>query len=323
VSRVLTQIGLVDCTKITDTLQGSIWRAWNDSHDEGVSNKPAAIKITNQQLHKHSISIANDKIYHVNEDILLEQSILRYLTQQNCPKSIVKFHQFFKTDTDYYLVMEDGGSDLWYFLKIAHKLIKAGKIELNHWKHVCKIIFTQMIECIDFIHSKNVCHFDISLENFLINDVQIEIDKFHNGESSGHKVRFVLDDIQIKLCDFGLAQLFTKNECFSSKYCGKILYKSPEVISKKKRFDAKANDIWCVGIALFSMVTGVVLWRIADRSDNIFNHVINGNINRVIQRWNLFKYVDDDLINLFHAIFKYEQDRITLTQIKQHEWLKP
>eukprot|EP00488_Nonionellina_sp_1-RS-2012_P001378 TRINITY_DN2207_c0_g1_i1.p1 TRINITY_DN2207_c0_g1~~TRINITY_DN2207_c0_g1_i1.p1 ORF type:complete len:132 (-),score=44.14 TRINITY_DN2207_c0_g1_i1:87-425(-) len=107
---------------------------------------------------------------------------------------------------DLYLVMEDGGSSLFDFVTKAHNLVTANKIDIRHWQKVCEIMLQQMMQVTEYIHSKNVAHFDISLENFLINDVQIEVDR--NG---GHeRIRFVMDDIQIKLCDFGLAQIFTK-----------------------------------------------------------------------------------------------------------------
>ena len=98
--------------------------------------------------------------------------------------------------------MEDGGDQsLFEFVFNAHNLIQKGYLELTEWHKVVKIIFKQMIECIKYIHSKNVCHFDISLENWLINDVAVNVIKTTNGK----KVKFCCDDIQIKLCDFGYA----------------------------------------------------------------------------------------------------------------------
>ena len=56
-----------------------------------------------------------------------------------------------------------------------------------------------MIECIEYIHSKGVCHYDISLENWLINDIPVKV----NSTSNGSTVTFCCDEIQVKLCDFG------------------------------------------------------------------------------------------------------------------------
>merc|ERR1719384_1114019 len=123
-------------------------------------------------------------------------------------------------------------------------MIQSGHIAICEWQKLVKVIFNQMVEVVDYIHSKNVSHFDISLENFLINDVQI---KAINGSE---KLSFVnLENVQIKLCDFGLSEYFEPDSSFlSSKYCGKIGYQSPEINYRKKQFNAALNDVWCLGI---------------------------------------------------------------------------
>ena len=114
--------------------------------------------------------------------------------------------------------MEDGGHSLLEFARRAHKCIKKNKLDIEHWMKMCKILFIQMIECIEYIHNKNVIHFDISLENFLINDVNINVIETDHGDE---KIEFCLNDnVQIKICDFGLAQYFQYDDFSSSKYCG-------------------------------------------------------------------------------------------------------
>jgi len=173
----------------------------------------------------------------------------------------------------------------------------------------------QMIECVDFLHSKDVVHFDISLENWLINDVKVAIDG-KNAETTN--IHFLTDTIQIKLCDFGLAQKFTKSECLSSKWSGKKQYKSPEVISKKRCFDAKSNDIWCVGMCLFMLAAGVPPWFVAHTSDKLYSFVLKNSILDLIKKWNLLNYVDTNLIHLFDAIFQSEENRVNSNYIKQY-----
>ena len=96
--------------------------------------------------------------------------------------------------------MEDGGCSLFDFVKKCHRCIQERVLSISHWKQVVKVIFKQMIEAIQYIHSKNTCHFDVSLENFIINDVEIQL--ISNGKSSNF--RFLLDDIRVKLIDFGI-----------------------------------------------------------------------------------------------------------------------
>ena len=98
--------------------------------------------------------------------------------------------------------MEDGGSSLFEFVQQAHHLLNEGRMDIRHWHKVVRCIFKQMVEAIEYMHSLNICHFDISLENWLINDVCFFIEE--GNEQNPKKLRCDLDSIQIKLCDFGM-----------------------------------------------------------------------------------------------------------------------
>eukprot|EP01083_Nonionella_stella_P176103 615268_1 len=173
-------IQLFTPVKIADTLQGSIWRASTTNHSKPSTNT-IVFKLTSKHQHNQSISIVNDTIYHdVKENIILEQTILNYLTLQPNHQTITKFIAFFETQDWFVLVQEDGGVSLFDFIQTSHRLIRAGKMSINHWKAVVKIILKQMIHCLAFIHSKNICHNDISLENFLINDLCVVVDPTGN-----------------------------------------------------------------------------------------------------------------------------------------------
>ena len=236
--------------------------------------------------------------------------------------------------------MEDGGSSLFDFVQQAHHLIKTGKIDIRHWHKVVRCIFKQMVEAIEYMHSLNICHFDISLENWLINDVAIRI--VEGNEHNPKKLQFDMDDIQIKLCDFGmyctfislfiacnmlyaftgLAQLFTKSECLSNKWCGKKQYKSPEVVSEKKKFDAKKNDIWCVGMCLLLLETCQYPWAFASKSDEDYLYFSNNSICDVFDGWIAAQSVDEKLMPLFDGIFQLEDERMSILEIRElvDEW---
>eukprot|EP01084_Bolivina_argentea_P204044 348408_1 len=240
----LEKIQICNPVKIADTLLGTIYRAStsppNTPSTTSDDDRTVVIKVASRYAQQNSVSIINNKEYPIQENIALEQSILKYLTQQpDCPQGIVKFIAFAETNDDFHLVMEDGGGSLFDFCKSVHQYIKAGVIEIAHWQEVVKTIFKQMIETLQFIHANNVTHNDISLENFVINDVPICVDDMGT-------MYFLTEEIQVKLCDFGLAELHTNKQCWSNKYCGKTRYKSPEIVFKKKRFASKKNDIWCV-----------------------------------------------------------------------------
>ena len=228
--------------------------------------------------------------------------------------------------------MEDGGHSLFEFVVKVHKLIQFGKLEISEWHRIAKIIFKQMIEAIEYIHSKNIAHFDISLENFLINDIDVLLVSTPKGE----KIRFDIDGktgkgVQVKLCDFGLAELFPCNQLKTrkkpnsmwktNKYCGKSCYKSPEIAVRKKYFDAKANDIFCLGVCLFMMIIGNPPWKVPTKSDASFCYIWSGQLLFVLSSWNKLSFVTKHIIDLFGSFFKSEDERIQITELKNSKWL--
>ena len=120
----------------------------------------------------------------------------------------------------------------------------------------------------------------------------------------------------------GLAQLFTKSECLSNKWCGKKQYKSPEVVSRTKGFDAKKNDIWCVGMCLLLMATCEYPWDIASKSDANYLYFSQNSLYDLYDCWTGVQVFDCKLIPIFDGMFQAEDQRINIGQIREliNEW---
>ena len=116
----------------------------------------------------------------------------------------------------------------------------------------------------------------------------------------------------------GLASMFTKTKCLCSKYCGKEAYKSPEVIKRKQLFDAKANDIWCLGVCLFMLNTGSAPWDVAHESDSDYVCAMQKSIFAMLKVWNMLHFVDNKMLYLLDKIFKFEEKRMNIHQIRQY-----
>mmetsp|Transcript_15629 Transcript_15629/g.23876 ORF Transcript_15629/g.23876 Transcript_15629/m.23876 type:complete len:364 (-) Transcript_15629:1258-2349(-) len=351
---VLEQAGYSNAQKLTETLQGSIWTSYST---KTAKNKAVIVKVTSRKLHKESMIIYEGKKYNVEENIIKEKEILKYLTckssqdgttapiesetdgsntekktpctatttssaSKEAKKNVVKYVDFFKSNSNFYFVMENGGHMLFDFVVRVHRYIESGKLDIAEWHDFVKVIFPQICHAVRFIHDKHVCHHDISLENLLINDIEVVLD-------ADGKIRFCHDNVRIKLCDFGLAEQYISNDKYdasninyqSSKFCGKPNYKSPECTSKKP-FDAQKNDIWCVGVSLFMMLIGGNMVSNASDDDESFVEIIAGKIEQLLQTWNRALYVDEQIISLLQSIFKFEAKRASLQQIIDHPWLQ-
>ena len=288
------------------------------------------IKITDRELYTKSVTIVNGIEHKINENIKTEKQILKFLSSSpKCPESIIKYIDFFKSNKSYYLVMENGGNSLFKFIQKAHEYITNGYIKMSNWHQFVRICIKQMVECIDYLHSMNICHFDISLENLLINDINVEMEDIDNIQY----ICFPVDpnQVQIKLCDFGLAEYFKPDhdaqsdmdsDFKSDKFVGKPNYQSPEITSKKKGFNAKANDIFCLGVTIFMMIIGGGPFKSADENDKYFRRIMDGDTEGLLKGWKRDHYINEDILELFNMIFKYEDDRATIQDIKKCKWLR-
>ena len=227
---LLGRFGYNKTKVITKTLQGNIFVARVKSKkNDGGKERDVVIKKTSKQLHSEHVTVQNGKKFGIYENILKECIILKHLTENRnglIMTSFTKYDNFFDDENNYYLSMEHGGSDLFDFIIEAHELINAKKLKIKEWRKFTKYLFWQMIVVIKWLHNDmNICHLDISLENILIkNGNFIPLDK--------NKSQFTINsNVQIKICDFGLAEIFNGGDNFKcTKFCGKTNYKAPEVL---------------------------------------------------------------------------------------------
>jgi serine/threonine protein kinase len=113
-----------------------------------LSRRLVAIKSINKKYLKDE---------HSMRKIENEISLLRVMRN----KSVVKLFETFETEKHYLFVMElCAGGDLLSYVRKRRKLNET----------LAKYLFKQIIEGIGYIHSKNILHRDIKLENILLDD---------------------------------------------------------------------------------------------------------------------------------------------------------
>ena len=161
-----------------------------------------------------------------------------------------------------------------------------------------KSYFVQLLLAVSAIHTLDVIHRDISLENLLLTR-----------------------DNQLRICDFGLAREITRGQRLEERSaCGKLRYMSPEVFSCIP-FDGVLSDVWSVGVCLFVMLVKVFPWNIPHSSDPLFVMICSGRLNDVMKGWGK-QLLSDELIDLFAHIFCPEERRYSIAQLLESDWLK-
>lgn len=93
-----------------------------------------------------------------------------------------------------------------------------------------------MLEALKYIHSKNVIHDDIKLENILL-------------QSSERDDEYSM----IKLCDFGLTHILDRKvgKAFMGIRCGTQGYMAPE--QQANNWIGTEIDIWALGVVLYEL----------------------------------------------------------------------
>ena len=104
-------------------------------------------------------------------------------------------------------------------------------------EQLCKEIYLQILNGIEFIHSKNIYHRDIKLENLIINS-----------------------NNTVKIIDFGFSARCPPNKTLNF-FCGTPSYMPPEIVQKKEYIGSPV-DIWSLGILLFTMLCGTFPFRV-------------------------------------------------------------
>ena len=150
-----------------------------------------------------------------------------------------------------------------------------------------KKLMIQIIKGIIYLHSKNICHRDIKLENILV----------------------MKNDI-IKIIDFGFAVKCNKDS-YQKLFCGTPSYMAPEILNKDK-YNPYYSDIWSLGVLLYAMVYGKFPFDFKkSNNDDEFE-----GITEISLRFYDEINIDDDIKDIFKRIFIFEpKERIKLNEI--------
>merc|ERR1719295_2478054 len=135
----------------------------------------------------------------------------------------------------------------------------------------------QMLDSVEYMHSRRVVHRDLKLENILVDD-----------------------NLNLKVADFGFACY--KNIDALRSYRGTMTYMAPE-IKEGKPYDGKQVDMFSIGVILFIIVQGIFPFNEARRYDFHYKFLLNNREDDYFVKTN-GTHLSDDFKDLILKFFR-------------------
>ncbi len=232
-----------------------------------LTNELVAIKI----LDKIILNNTPDDYQSVKQEI----NILKKMKH----KHIVQLYDVLQTSRHIFIIMEYcEGKDLLDYILTKSKLSEEESLKY----------FQQLINALFYLHSQNIAHRDIKIDNMLLD---------RNRD--------------LKLVDFGLSTKYPDDNLLNQP-CGTVVYAAPEILQGRE-YHGMLADVWSSGIVLYGMLSGYLPF--GDQDDDINReNIIKGKM--IIPDY--FSDCVKDL--LMHMLDLDPMTRYTLQEIRNHPW---
>jgi len=249
-----------------------------------VGHERRAIKIIDKEGEQYSES----------EDLMREVDVLKGI-KHPCIAEIV---EVVETERNVSIIMEyAAGGDL--FEQVSEDNDSGKLVE-----HNAKIQFYQIAHAIAFLHSKNICHRDLKLENILL---------AKSGPTS-----------RIKVTDFGLSKKWSSTSLLKT-FVGTPTYMAPEVIrgAGQPSWDmvpySCKSDCWSLGVILYILLSGQQPFvRNRSSMDNLKKSVMAGAFTMKGSRW---EKVSEEGKELVTKLLQVDPDkRLSAKEILEASW---
>ncbi|KAK4274208.1 hypothetical protein QN277_017470 [Acacia crassicarpa] len=195
---------------------------------------------------------------------------------------VVRLHEVLASRTKIYIILEfiTGG-------ELFDKILHHGRLS----EAEARRYFQQLIDGVDYCHSKGVYHRDLKPENLLL-------------DSLGN----------IKISDFGLSALPEQGVSVLRTTCGTPNYVAPEVLSHKGYNGAPA-DVWSCGVILYVLIAGYLPFDEMDLT------TLYSKIEKA--EYSCPSWFPVGAKALIHRILDPNPEtRVTIEQIRNDEWFQ-
>ena len=160
-----------------------------------------------------------------------------------------------------------------------------------------RLYWIQILEGLEFLHSKSIMHQDLKCANVLM-----------------------WSDGKVRISDFGWARMIEKSMSCNDMYKslkGTIPWMAPEIVAQRAL--SEKSDIWSFGWVILEMITGKAPWN---------EQQIGNNIEDLFKLWDRYSHPDipedssENLKDFLNQWFKIDyRDRPSAHDLLNHTFL--
>ena len=227
---------------------------------------------------------------------------IHILSQLKHP-NVLSLEMFFETQEFVYLVTERiSGGELFDHIAALSQM-RRGYSERDAAK-----IMTMIFDSLSYIHARRICHRDLKPENLLFT--------CHEGVDS--------DGAILKLCDFGIARHFEKDE-LSKTMTGTPYYVAPELVrlstGESEEGYSLNVDCWAAGVIMYMLLCGFPPFQSATGDVSELLEIVGvGAFSFPSPYWDEMSDASKDLVS--KLLRKDPSKRITALEALSHPWIK-
>ncbi|XP_055075507.2 death-associated protein kinase 2 isoform X1 [Misgurnus anguillicaudatus] len=214
-----------------------------------------------------------------------EVEILQCLSHQN----IMAIKDVFESRTEVVLIVElIKGGELFDFIAEKENLTETETIPF----------MKQILEGVNYMHQKNIAHFDLKPENIMLLDKHATIP-------------------DIKIIDFGMAHRFIQDEEYKS-LGGTPQYIAPEIINFEPL--TTAADMWSIGVITYILLSGLSPFQ-GETDEETLKNIVAMNYEFEPHHFSQTSNMAKDFIQ--KLLVRNQNERMTAEICLIHPWIKP